>query len=270
MRDREEAFDGPADMAGSGDGAAEAAGGTVSAGPVRSLAKGLAALDLLRAGGDLRTTDLAEKLGIDKGAATRMLQTLLQAGYAERAPGRRYRSGPRLRAAMPASEPARSIRPNAQPLMAQLSAETGEAVYLGVLIDGQVLYIDKLVPQGESLRVDRNIPTLSPLFNTAIGKVYVAMLDIPIPSMLAASTPNTITDPNAYAAEIAAVRHKGYAQDDEELNPGIRCVAAPLRDRAGRTIGVLCATAPSVRLPRERLDEYGRITKRIADTFVAP
>jgi len=245
-------------------------GDAISSGPVRSLAKGLAALDLLRSGKDVRTTDLAQHLGIDKGAATRILQTLLQAGYAERTSGRRYRSGLRLREAIPGPDPLVSIRPNAQPLLARLSSELGEAVYLGIMVDGQVLYIDKLVPPDESLRVERSIPTLAPLFNTAIGKVYVAALNIPIPASLPASTPKTITNPQIYAEEIEVVRRNGYSRDDEELNLGIRCVAAPLFGRQGQVSGVLCATVPSVRLPADQLDKYGIITKRIADSFVAP
>lgn len=245
----------------------EAAAG---AAPVRSLAKGLAALDILRGEGELRTTDLALRLGIDKGAATRILQTLVQAGYAERTPGRRYRIGDRLRATAPAPHLAVSIRPNAQPLMARLAEHLGESVYLGLLADGQALYVDKVVPQDQSLRVDRSIPTLSPLFCTAIGKVLVATCGIPVPPVLPAVTANTITDPAAYAAQIEQVRRLGYAWDDEELNLGVRCAAAPLRDAAGRTLGVLCVAAPSVRLPAENLPSYGLATKRVADMFVAP
>lgn len=240
-------------------------------GPVRSLAKGLAALDLLRAGSDLRSTDLASHLGIDKSAATRMLQTLVQAGYAERAQGRRYRQGEKLRGTLaPAAQHFESIRPFVQPLMASLSEQTREAVYLGMLVDGQVLYLDKVVPQDETLRVDRAIPTLSPLFCTAIGKVFVANLGIPVPPVLPAVTPNTITDPAAYAAQIEEVRRLGYAWDNEELNLGVRCVAAALRDRQGHTVAVICVTAPSARLPAGNLPGYGLITKRLADSYIGP
>ncbi|WP_011579755.1 MULTISPECIES: IclR family transcriptional regulator [Chelativorans] len=238
------------------------------AAPVRSLSKGLAALDILRGEGELRTTDLAARLSIDKGVASRILQTLAQTGYAERMPGRRYRIGPKL-AAQEHAVLSVGIRASARPLLARLSEQVQEAVYLGVLVDGQVLYLDKEVPASE-LKVDRPIPTLAPLYCTAIGKLFVAMHGISVPRELPAYTPRTIADPALYATEIAAIAERGYAWDDEEFHLGVRCVAAPLRDRGGKVLGALSVAAPSVRLASEDIEAAARITKNVADAFTAP
>ena len=254
------------------EGAVEASDDTVArepGPPIRSLAKGLAALDILRRDGELRTTDLASQLAVDKGAASRILQTLAQAGYATRVQGRRYVAGPKLDLATPGSrQPRHSIRASAQPLLNRLASQTGEAVYLGVLVDDQVLYIDKVVP-ANTLIVDRPIPTLSPRCCSAIGKLFTALYPLPIPAVLPGYTAHTITDPTAYREEIRRIARLGYSWDNEELNLGVRCVAAPLRDSDGHVIAALSLAAPSARLAATQIDSFAQLTVSIAESFVA-
>ena len=72
---------------------------------------------------------------------------------------------------------------------------------------------------------------------------------------LAALTPNTITDETRLERELEKIRGQGYALDDEEAFPGIRCIAAPIRDPRGKVIAAISATVPAQRLPAERSPE---------------
>ncbi len=237
------------------------------AAPVRSLHKGLRALDILAKLGEVRTTDLAEALDVDKGVASRILQTLALSGYAERVQGRRYVPGPKLaRARREAGDHHfASIKPASQSIMNTLSSTTRESVYLAVLADDQVLYIDKALPQNE-LIVDRPIPTLAPRCCTAFGKLFSALMKLPQPT-LRSYTPNSIVDPQRYQEELARIERLGYALDDEEFSVGVRCVAAPLIGPNNEVLGGVSVAAPAARLPKDKLDELALTTKRLAETF---
>lgn len=233
------------------------------ASPLSSLAKGLAALNHLWKKGELGTNELSDLLHINKSAASRILQTLASAGYANRVAGRRYRLSERL--TLPVS-PVTSVRPSARPLMEQLAQETNESVYLGLFVDGQVLYVDKIVPE-RTLKVDRPIPTFSPLYCTAIGKVFVAFNRVPLPSILSSYTDKTITDLQEYAKQLQNITQEGYAWDDEEFNIGVRCIASPLFDDVRTVVAVLCLAVPTARLPTDQIGRYGMMVRAIAAKF---
>jgi DNA-binding IclR family transcriptional regulator len=71
--------------------------------------------------------------------------------------------------------------------------------------------------------------------------------------------PQTITDPVVLAAELAEIRTKGFAKSMSERTPGIRSVAAPVFDFSGQVVGCLSISGPELRLPAERLEEFGEL-----------
>jgi DNA-binding IclR family transcriptional regulator len=223
-------------------------------GPMKSLSKGLRALDALQAGNGVRTTDLAHALEIDKGLASRILQTLVHAGYARHGDGRRFFPGPKLiqSRGLPGTRP--GIRERSRPILKTLVEMTGESAHLGILADDRVLYLEREVPN-VALMVDRPVGTLAPLHNTAIGKVFLAFLGerlslLPIPTSL-------LPDGD----ELAEIVANGYAVDDEKLYQGVRCAAAPILEEGGEIIGAISLSGPSVRIDRERMHGLGRIIR---------
>jgi DNA-binding IclR family transcriptional regulator len=237
-------------------------------GHVKSLAKGLRALDLLAERVDVGTNDLALALGIDKGAASRMLQTLVAAGYATQNAKRRYQAGPKLRGrplsdALPSGTP---VRERARPLLERLHEITGETAHLAVRADDRVLYLDK-VETDLPLRVDRPVGTLSPLHCTALGKIFLAYGEAPLPRSLAGYTTRTAVTMETLRATLAQIAAAGYAIDDEEFAVGIRCVAAPLRDAGGRVVAAIGISGPTARIAQADLARYGRLTQEIAADF---
>jgi DNA-binding IclR family transcriptional regulator len=242
-------------------------------GQVKSLSKGLAALDLVLQEGALRTTDLAERLGIDKGGASRILRTLVQAGYAIRIADRRYAPGPKLapRAAGAAAAPVGAgfgLKRRARPLLQRLVDETGETAHLAIMADDQVLYLDT-ADSTMALRVDRPAGTLAPMYCTALGKIFIAFCSAPIPPLMREYTPNTTTDPEQFRAKIRRIVEQGYAVDDEELYLGVRCVAAPLHAADGAVIASIGLSGPATRIGAPRLAELGALVRDVAATFPA-
>ncbi len=223
-------------------------------GPMKSLAKGLRALDALQSGDGVRTTDLAHALEIDKGLASRILQTLVLAGYARQGDGRRFFPGPKLiqSRGLPGTRP--GIRERSRPILKTLVEMTGESAHLGILADDRVLYLEREVPN-VALMVDRPVGTLAPLHNTAIGKVFLAFLGerlatLPIP-------PSLLPD----GSELAEIVANGYAVDDEKLYQGVRCAAAPILEEGGEIIGAISLSGPSVRIDRERMHNLGSVIR---------
>ena len=218
----------------------------------------------------VESTDVARSLSLDKGAASRMLKTPAESGFAVQGADRRFRAGPKLRPREPAwgLPGGVSIRERARPLLQRIYDVTRETAHLGIRADDQVLYLDKL-DTDQPLRVDRPVGTLSPLYCTALGKVLLAFSDAPLPRNLAGFTPRTPVSEEALKAALQRVVERGYAIDDEEFAPGIRCVAAPLRSPAHHVVGAIGLSGPTTRIAQGDLDDLGRLVASIALEFAA-
>jgi DNA-binding IclR family transcriptional regulator len=141
----------------------------------------------------------------------------------------------------------------AMPALHQLSADTAETAHLAVLDDHDVLYIAK-VESKRPLRIPSQVGRRLPPHCTAIGKTLLAWL----PSAdldrfirargLERFTPHTICDPDVLRSELMLIRQRGYALDREELEQGLRCVAAPIRDRSAQVTAAISLAGPSVRV----------------------
>lgn len=236
-------------------------------GTVKSLTKGLRILDMLLHTRDVGPTEIAKAFSIDKGTASRILKTLAEVGFAVQGAGRRYQPGPKVRGISVApSSSGTSIRDRARPLLERLHQVTGETAHLALRADDQVLYLDK-VNADLPLRVDRPIGTLSPLHCTALGKIFLAFSDTPLPRKLTSYTSRTPINREALQAAIRDIVVRGYATDDEEFGLGIRCVAAPLRDSVGNVVAAIGLSGPTARISAPQLKELGELIKALAHEF---
>ena len=212
------------------------------------------------AGEPVRLTDVANALEVDKSNAAHLLKTLVAAGYAEQNDGRRYKPTAKLN-----GEPREhtlveivAVKEAWRDRLEDLVRRTGECAHLAVLVGERVWYIDK-VDSSLPLKVDHPIGSLSPLHCTALGKCFLAVGDVDLPELLTSFTGRTLTDRKSLALEIERTRSRGHAVDDEEFAQGIRCVAAPISDEAGRMIAAVGISGPSVRIDQQRLKELGTI-----------
>lgn len=221
---------------------------------IQSLARGLKILTLMAdANEGIGVTDLADQLGVNKGTASRMIHTLKNYGFVERAQdGRRYQLGPVLVRLSRSVINRMPLRETAKPYLHQLVEATGECAHLAIYAQGQALYIDQVESEA-TLRVNADVGHMAPLHCTALGKVLLAFGDYPIPENLEIRTAATIITHKNLEAELNKVREQGYAVDDEEYDQGVRCIAVPIFEFHDRLAGAIGISGPAVRLNIDRI-----------------
>lgn len=231
---------------------------------IQSLARGLKILDILGQAQDgVSITELSERLGVDKGSASRLVATLASYGYAEKdEQTRRYHLGAQVVSLSRSLLTRLPLREAAKPFLRQLMERTGECAHLAVPAQGKVLYIDQ-VESPATLRVNAEVGTMNPLHCTALGKVLLAFGHLELPAALESFTPYTLTDPVRLGRNLEQVRAQGYAVDDEEFDLGVRCIAVPVRDFGGRVVASMGISGPATRMTPERLSGLAAIVLEV-------
>lgn len=224
----------------------------------------------------LGATELAQRTGLTVSTAHRLARTLTEAGLLVQDPtSERYQLGPTL--VVLGRKAARRLGyRQALPLLEELSAATGESINLGVRAGNDVrVVLDVVSPQ--PLRFAQAPGSTVPLHVSAMGKCLLADcadLDeqIDLLGELGAATTRTITDRDELRRELELVRQRGWALNDEERNPGVRAIAAPVR-WGGVTLGAIAVQGPTVRVTDERLPELAGLlhetAARVAPLLVA-
>jgi DNA-binding IclR family transcriptional regulator len=197
-------------------------------------------------------SELSRALGLDKASVHRQLQALEAEGFLERTDDRRYRLGfatVRLASVRLAQS---SLVDLARPHMLALGRATGETVQLSTFDGDGVLYLD-IVEGAQPIRVASRVGEVGPLHATAAGKVLLAHLpearrQALLARPLAALTAKTVTDPARIERELATIRTRGHAVDNEGFIAFLRVVAAPVRDASGAVVAALAVGGPSIRV----------------------
>ena len=219
-----------------------------------SLHRGLEVIDCFASQGSWSLAELAPHLGQNKATLFRVLHTLEQFGYVTKdAATGRYVPGLRLHTLGAAAVQHQALNWQALPPLQDLAEATGETVHVGILHDGVVVTV-QVVDGTHAVRMHSSIGKRSPAHASALGKVLLAHLpDAEVEALLARHgmvrfTPNTLTTPAALRDALHRVRQQGYAPDEEEIEPGLRCLAVPITDHAGRPSAALGLSAPASRM----------------------
>ncbi len=235
---------------------------------VQTLARGLMILEkLAEAPEGLGITELAEVFEVDKGSMSRVLQTLSNYGFAEKDERtRKYILGPQIVRLSRLVLTRMPVRELAKPYLQKLVEATGECAHLAILAQGQALYIDQ-AESPSSLRVNTGVGTLAPLHCTALGKILLAYGEASLAPTLGSFTIRTVTDPNVLRHHIEQVKAQGYAIDDEEYEPGVRCIAVPVIDFRGRCVAAIGISGPTSRLPLENIRQVAQTVQTIGQSL---
>ncbi|OAA29046.1 transcriptional regulator, IclR family [Frankia sp. EI5c] len=247
------------------DPAAAAAG---RAGVVQSVDRALHLVELLAAAGNgAGLADLARAAGLPQPTVHRLLRALHERGWVRQDADRRYAPGARLIGLGNAAQ--RLLAAGAQPFLREAVAVSGETANLAVLEADQVVYVAQAASP-HRLRMFTEVGNRAPAHSTGVGKAMLAFLPEPtVRAMLARAglprrTASTITDPADFAAELADIRQRGYATDDGEEEVGVRCVAFPLTDPAGRAVAALSVSGPAARIPAGSVDDLAARLRPVA------
>ncbi len=235
------------------------------------------ALDLLdrvaEAGRPVRFSELLEGSPYPKATLYRLLQTLTDQGMlsfdlADHA----YRPGLRLVRLAHAAWAQSSLAPIARPHLDALSRELGATVHLAQLDGGHVLYVDKR-NAARPIEMFSQAGRIGPAYCTGVGKAMLAHLDeagreaaLRLQAF-ARFTPATHVTAESLRDELEAIRRDGVAWDREEHEPGIICVAAPIRVPSGRAVGAISLTTSTERHGYADLESMTPALRRTADAI---
>lgn len=215
---------------------------------VQSLARGLAVIRAFdERHPDMTLSDVARSTGLTRAAARRFLHTLVALGYV-RTDGRRFALRPRVLELGYAYLSSAGLPEIAQPHMEALSAKLHESCSLSVLDGFDIVYVAR-VPTHRIMTVAINVGTRFPAYATSMGRVLLAhrpaewLQDYLAKAELLPLTPKTVTDPAALDKLLARIRETGYCIVDQELEVGLRSIAAPVTGADGAVVAALNMSA---------------------------
>lgn len=236
---------------------------------IGSFDKGLAILDyLVHSDSPLRMQDVADHLGIDKSSALRFLATLEKHALVERSPrDKTYQVGPRLLLWSKNLKAGNVIVDVVRPYLKRLTALTQQTSHLAVLRDEQVVLVE-VMPAESRVSVRQTPGDLEPLYCSAVGNAILAFLPLVEQRKLIERisfrplTPKTIDSVEMLRVELRAVTQERVAFDEQETNPQISCIAAPLLDRMGYPVASIGISTVSALQP-ERLRARGPLVEAV-------
>ncbi|MGX1849896.1 IclR family transcriptional regulator [Streptomyces sp. NBC_01456] len=226
-----------------------------------ALEKSLRILEAVAApGGPHRLMDITAAAAVPKSSTYRILASLIEQGFVRQEAAGRYGVGPRLHG-LSAQVIGGAETASIGHILGGLQQATGQTVHLALHSGETITYIRKL--EGDQpFRTASRIGMRMPLHTTAIGKSILAHLPaeevralITIGG-LPARTPQTLTTPEALEADLDTVRARGFAIDDEENEPSIRCIGAAVLDREGRPVAGVSLTTVTFLVPRDQIEAY--------------
>lgn len=221
---------------------------------VQSLARGLSVITAFDADHPAMTlSDIAARTGLTRATARRFLHTLVELGYV-RFDGKEFALTPQVLRLGTAYLSGLGLPQIAQPHLEQLSARLGESTSAAVLDGDEIVYVARVATR-RIMTVGITVGTRFPAYATSMGRVLLAGLPAPeLDDHLARVAPvsltgRTVVEPAALRAELERVRAQGWALVDQELEAGLRSVAAPLRDRDGDVVAAVNVSTSTHALP---------------------
>lgn len=213
-------------------------------------------------------TELAERMRMVKSTVHRLLQTMMRRGFIEQdSTTGRYKLGyavldlgMRLYASI-------DLRKEAEPFLRELVQQTGEVVHLALVDQGSVVYIDKY-DSASTIRMHSRVGKRVPVHATGLGKAILAFS----PRQIALSildrygmpslTPYTITSKEVFMQILQQVRENGFAEDAEENELGVCCVAAPIFNNQRQAVAACSVSGPKDRMDDKRRQEYAEYVRQ--------
>jgi len=241
---------------------------------IRSVDRAFDIIDVVAArNGELGVDQIVAATGLPKTTAFRVLATLCGRRFLERDEATQtYRLGMGALIIGSRALGDLDLRRAARSHLEQLMATTGETVHLSILSNDSALCIDK-IDASRSMRMASFVGFLDPLHCSGVGKALLAFQDDATRAQLLdrmrleRHTAHTLTDRAALEAQIAEIRARGVAIDDEEIEEGLRCVAAPIHDHSGGVIAALSISGPITRVSEANLDGIAAAVRDCADAI---
>jgi DNA-binding IclR family transcriptional regulator len=242
---------------------------------VQVLDRSFAILDALAvATQELSPTELAGRLKLHKSTIHRLLVVLENQRFIRRTADGKYVLGTKLIEMGSRAMEQLDLGEHATPFLRRLVEETGETAHVSVLSGTEMMSIAN-VPGRWIMTTPSTVGRRTQIYCTAVGKAFIAFLPEerlePLLRRLQyrAHTRRTITRSPALRAELARIRRRGFAVDNEEVEEGLRCIGAPVRDYTGEVVASISIAGPVFRVQKGRIGELSRAVMQAADDLSA-
>ncbi len=253
-------------------------GGFMPDNKVQTIDRTLDIIELLATAKEgLGVTEIGQNIGLHKSTVYRLLTALSDRGYIEKdLKNSTYKIGLKFIEISGLFLKKLELKTEALPYMRKLAEIIGQPVHLAILEGTDVIYIEK-VELVNSIRMYSQIGRRVPAHCSAIGKILLAGLDSrSLPEVLKNMkyeqfTPNTLVSKDDLKRAIELVKTEGWAVDNEEHEPNIRCIAAPIIDYTGKIIAAVSVSGDShiinaesdLETARHVIETAGSISKRM-------
>ncbi|MBK8765085.1 MAG: IclR family transcriptional regulator [Burkholderiaceae bacterium] len=231
-------------------------------------------LDALAAQPDsVSLKELSLRTGLHPSTAHRILNDLVTSRFVDRSEPGAYQLGMRLLELGNLVKARLNVRDAALGPMRELHRATGQPVNLSIRQGDEIVYIERAVSERSGMQVVRAVGGRAPLHLTSVGKLFLTADEArnvrayATRTGLAGHTRNSITDIVRLERELALVRARGYARDNEELELGVRCIAAGIRDDSGRLVAGLSISAPADFVQDDWIDQLCRTAGQISSAL---
>ncbi len=203
---------------------------------------------------ELGVTELSKRLNIHKNKVFRLLATLETKGYIEQNKAtENYRLGVKSLKLSQTFIKQLGLVPPVKPFLKEIVKQCNEMAYIGIIRQNFVICLD-VEESNQAVKVTNHVGLRLPIHCTAIGKAQIAyateeeLEKLGILDNMERFTPNTIVNKVEFIKHIKEVARQGYALDNEEYSPCVKCVAVPIRDYTGRVVGGISVPGPSYRM----------------------
>ncbi len=214
--------------------------------------------------------ELSKRVGLHNSTTFHLVKTMVSLGYVRQLKdSKKYRIGRPLFALAASALDEVEMTSLAEPVLTELSRETGEGTQFAVRSGDTVVILARMSGPGAFQLKDR-VGGVRPANCTAIGKIMLSSLtDDQFERFLSrvelkGNTPKSIVNADVLRREVDAVRRAGMAIDDGEFDPELRCVALPVRDFSGQIIGAMGLSGPMWRVSHEVLQKHARVVRAAA------
>lgn len=213
---------------------------------------------------ELRISEISDQMQLSKSTVYGLVNTLVTKGYLEQnVQTKRYRLGIKLFELGSLVYKRMDLRNEAKPFCEELVSKHNATVHLAAHYGDEIVYIDKVDAPGAMI-VYSQTGKRAPMHCTGVGKAILAFLgDDELKHFLAKGnlekyTEHTITCSEELSREMLHVRSCGYAIDNEEIETGLRCVAAPIFNHLNQPVAAISVSAPTARLPMENIEAVAK------------
>ncbi|HET7580267.1 MAG TPA: IclR family transcriptional regulator [Bacillales bacterium] len=222
---------------------------------------------------ELKITEISNRMNLNKSTVHSLLKTLQKHHYIEQdLESGKYKLGMKLFERGNFVVHNLDIKMVARRHLIDLSIKSGHTIHLVVLDGKEGVYIDKVEGTSATIlysRIGRRVP----IHCSAVGKVLVAFKDqLELNQILDGytfnkQTSNTLTNEKDFYRELEKIRSRGYAIDNEENEPGVFCMAVPIRDHTGQVIAAISISMPSPRIKREETAQVVPMLKEVGSNI---